>query len=203
MPAGQHGLPAWLGLRMPADCVTFLNRGRNDPPPYPSVGRTPAAFFFFGGAHCRPPNPPASVFHSFVALRAGRFAVVAGVLEGGRGHNPFVDKKRLNVDYSCIFVDKLVTLYHNNRGQATSITAAVDMLDLSNLTPFQRRLAKLAQDPELSQAIEGIACPVNERNSAYFVVDYFSAAHARWLSRRRFWFGLFGLDYGRVRVWLS
>lgn len=98
MPAGQHGLPAWMVLRMPAACVTFLNRGRNDPPPNPSVGRTPAAFFFFGGAHCRPPSPPASVFHSFVALRAGRFAVVAGVLEGGRGHNPFVDKKRLNVD---------------------------------------------------------------------------------------------------------
>lgn len=53
---------------------------------------------YIGGAHCRPPNPPASVFHSSVALRAGRFAVVAGVLEGGRGHNPFVDKKRLNVD---------------------------------------------------------------------------------------------------------
>lgn len=77
------------------------------------------------------------------------------------------------------------------------------MLDLGNLTPFQRRLAKLAQDPELSQALEGIACPVDERNSAYFVVDYFSAAHARWLTRHRFWFGLFGLDYGRVRVWLS
>ncbi len=77
------------------------------------------------------------------------------------------------------------------------------MLDLRNLTPFQKRLAMLGDGAGFQSDFEGLSCPIDDAKSASFIGYRFSANDALMLSRRKFFFSVFGLDAYRVRVWLG
>lgn len=81
--------------------------------------------------------------------------------------------------------------------------AAADMLDLRNLTPFQKRLAMLCEGAGFQLEFEGLSCPIYDRNSASFLACRFSSFTARLLSERKFLFTAFADDEYRLRVWLS